>query len=65
VLSIIYPTKDKNDYTEKEIHFLEINHLKRIELSDAIFVVNKNGYIGEAVKKKLNMPKRPIRKYCI
>ncbi|MDR0411727.1 MAG: hypothetical protein LBH75_07120 [Treponema sp.] len=51
VLSVIYPAKDNNNYTDEEIHHLENGHYKKIELSDAIFVVNKNGYIGEAVRK--------------
>ena len=53
VLSIIYPTKKNEDYTKDEINSLGIGHLKRIEMSDAIFVVNKNGYIGEAVKREI------------
>jgi hypothetical protein len=57
VLSITYPTKDKDSYTNKEIHILAIEHYKRIELSDAIFVVNKNRYIGEAVRKEINYAK--------
>jgi hypothetical protein len=57
VLSIIYPTKDKNSYTKEEIHALGMGHYKKIELSDAIFVVNKNGYIGEAVRKEIDYAK--------
>jgi hypothetical protein len=57
VLSIIYPTKNKDNYTSDEIHTLGKGHYKRIELSDAIFVVNKNGYIGEAVKKEIKYAK--------
>ena len=54
VLSIIYPTKDREKYTNEEIDLLQKEHFKRIELSDAIFVVNKNGYIGEAVRKEID-----------
>ena len=57
VLSIVYPTKEKDNYTNEEINILAMGHLKRIEMSDAIFVVNKNGYIGEAVKKEINHAK--------
>jgi predicted house-cleaning noncanonical NTP pyrophosphatase (MazG superfamily) len=53
VLSIVYSTKEKNTYTDEELHTLEVCHYKKIELSDAIFVVNKNGYIGESVKKEI------------
>ena len=57
VLSIVYPTKDKDSYTNEEIQILGKEHYKKIELSDAIFVVNKNGYIGESVKKEINYAK--------
>ena len=53
VLSVIYPTREKEKYTKEEIDFLGMGHLKRIEMSDAIFVVNKNGYIGESVKREI------------
>jgi len=58
VLSIIYSTKNKDDYTHNEVNLLQIGHLKRIELSDAIFVVNKNGYIGNAVRNEIEHAKK-------
>ena len=58
ILSIIYPTKNKDNYTNEEVHNFQMGHYKRIELSDAIFVVNKNGYIGEAVKKEIEYAKK-------
>jgi len=57
VLSIIYGTKDKDQYTKDEIEILAKGHLNRIKISDAIFVVNKNGYIGEAVRREINYAK--------
>jgi hypothetical protein len=57
VLSVIYPTKNNKCYTSEEIHILGKEHYKKIDLSDAIFVVNKNGYIGEAVKKEIEYAK--------
>ncbi|MDR0730266.1 MAG: hypothetical protein LBF63_01260 [Treponema sp.] len=57
VLSIIYPNKDKDSYTNDEIQILKNEHYKKIELSDAIFVVNKNGYIGEDVRKEIEYAK--------
>ena len=32
-------------------------HFKRIELSDSIFVVNVNGYVGESTKKEIEFAK--------
>jgi len=57
VLSVIYPTKDKECYTSEEIQFLGKGHYKKIDLSDAIFVINKNGYIGETVRKEIEYAK--------
>ena len=54
VLSVIYPTKEKDKYTDEELHILGKEHFKKIDISDAIFVVNKNGYIGESVRKEIN-----------
>ena len=58
VLSIIYSTREKEKYSQKEINCLQISHLKRIEIADAIFVVNKNGYIGNAVRKEIEYAKK-------
>jgi hypothetical protein len=62
VLSIVYPIKKKEEYTQEEINSLRIGHFKRIELADVIFVVNKNGYIGDAVKKEIEFAKRNNKK---
>ena len=58
VLSVIYGTKEKEDYSKEEIEKLQNGHFKRIEISDAIFVANKNGYIGEAVKSEIEFAKK-------
>jgi predicted house-cleaning noncanonical NTP pyrophosphatase (MazG superfamily) len=57
VLSVIYPIKNKEEYTKEEKNILGKGHIKRIDISDAIFVVNKNGYIGEAVRKEIDYAK--------
>lgn len=54
VFNIVYPTKEKNSYTHEEIKTLGKAHLEKILISDAIFVINKNGYIGESVKKEID-----------
>ena len=58
VLSVIYPTKNKEDYTKCEIKTLGAGHIKRIDISNAIFVVNKDGYIGETVRKEIDYAKK-------
>jgi hypothetical protein len=57
VLTIIYPTKNQGNYTPEEIKLLQMCHFKRIDISDSIFILNKNGYIGEAVKKEIEYAK--------
>ena len=58
VLGIIYTTKSKENYTSEEIRSLSLGHKKKIDLSDAIFVINKNGYIGDSVRKEIEHAKR-------
>jgi hypothetical protein len=54
VLSIIYPTReDKDDYTEAQIQLFDKLHRQRIAMSDAIFVVNANGYIGNSTRNEI------------
>lgn len=45
---------DKYDIDADEFEKL---HLKKIFISDAIFVVNVNGYIGESTKKEIEYAK--------
>lgn len=45
------------DFTEAEKDLLGELHMKKIDLSDAIFVVNVDGYIGESVKKEIEYAK--------
>ena len=55
VLSIVYPTKeDKDDYTEHEHRLLDKLHKQKIDMSDAIFVVNVGGYIGNSTKSEID-----------
>ena len=39
--------------TAEEAKMLGELHLRKIDLCDAIYVVNVNGYIGEAVKREI------------
>ncbi len=55
VLGIIYPTKD--DYAENEIELLNTLHKKKIDMSDAIYVVNVNRYIGSSTKSEIEYAK--------
>lgn len=58
VLTPIFPVNDdKNAYTEEEIAMLGKMHKEKIRLSDAIFVVNVGGYIGESARSEIKFAK--------
>ncbi len=44
--------------TDNEINKLILAHYKKILISDVIFVVNENNYIGEQVKKEIEFAKQ-------
>ena len=48
---------DKDVYTEEELIMLGKMHKEKIKLSDAIFVVNVNGYIGDSTKSEIEFAK--------
>ena len=58
VLHPIYPVNNKLVLTEEQIELLKEGHLKRIEISDAIFVCNINGYIGKSTKNEIEYAKK-------
>ena len=45
---------DKTWYTEKEKILLDEIHKKKIDLSDAIFVLDHGGYVGESTLSEIN-----------
>ena len=52
VLQCVY-NESKLDLFENDINALNLAHYRKIEIADAIYVVNINGYIGEQVKKEI------------
>lgn len=54
----IIPHVMQRDFTEYEKNLLGELHFRKIDLSDAIFVVNVGGYIGESVKKEIEYAKQ-------
>lgn len=44
--------------TDEELKLLSKAHYKKIDISDGIYVVNIDGYIGEAVKKEIEYAKK-------
>lgn len=48
---------DISNLTTEDIKKLQEEHYKKIDISDGIYVVNINGYIGESVKKEVEYAK--------
>lgn len=57
VLQCVYNV-DNKDLSNDEIDFLNKSHFKKIEISDAVYIVNINEYIGEQVKKEIAYAKK-------
>ncbi len=55
VIQCVYTT-DK--FSEEEQQILADLHYKKIEISDAIYVVNVNGYIGNSTNKEIEQAKK-------
>ena len=55
VLMIGVNTKDvaRTDDLKKHKSFLDELHLRKIDLADSVFVVNKDGYIGESTRNEI------------
>ena len=58
VLTPVYPVSEDIERTEEQLIKLKEAHFKRIELSDAILVVNINNYIGESTKLEIDYAKK-------
>ena len=58
LVPIYNPSKaNKDDFTEEEALMLDKMHKEKIKLSDAILVVNVNGYIGSSTKSEIEFAK--------
>ena len=53
VLTPVYPVSENIEKTEEQLEKLKEAHFKRIELSDAIYVINKDNYIGKSTKLEI------------
>ena len=56
VLQCVYNTEHQ-DISESELEALNQAHFKKIELADAVYVLDVNGYIGEQVTKEIEYAK--------
>ena len=58
VLTPIYPAIENIELTDEQIEILKEGHRKRIALSDAIYVVNVNGYVGDNTQSEIDLAKK-------
>lgn len=56
VIQCIYGV-NYNNYGKLDIENFRMLHFKKIDISDAVYVVNINGYIGEATKQEIEYAK--------
>lgn len=56
VLQCVYNIENQK-VSEKEITSLEKSHFRKIDLSDAIYVIDIQGYIGNSVSKEIEYAK--------
>ena len=52
VLQCVYPERDA-DITPGMLENLKRSHLQKIQMSDGIYVVNVDGYLGDSVKREI------------
>lgn len=53
----MYVDAERTDNFMEHKEQFDLMHFKKIELADEIFVINKDGYIGESTQKELNHAK--------
>ena len=58
ILTPVYPILEKREKTDEQIERSKEAHFKRIELSDAILVINKNNYIGKSTNLEIEYAKK-------
>ena len=56
VIQCVYGS-DSRKYTEVELELFGKLHYKKIDISDAIYVVNVDGYVGDSVKREIDYAK--------
>ena len=58
ILTPVYPVLENYERTDEQLMKLKEEHFKRIELSDAILVVNINNYIGDSTNSEIEYAKK-------
>ena len=58
VLTPVYPILENCERTDEQLKKLKQAHFKKIELSDAILVINVNNYIGNSTNLEIEYAKK-------
>ncbi len=58
VLTPVYPVLKDYNINDEQLKKLKEAHFKRIELSDAIYVINKDNYIGQSTQLEIEYAKK-------
>ena len=58
ILTPVYPILENCKRTDEQLEKLKQAHFKRIELSDAILVINVNNYIGNSTNLEIEYAKK-------
>lgn len=58
IFTPVYTVIENCERTEEQMKRLKEAHFKKIEISDAILVINKNNYIGDSTKLEIEYAKK-------
>ncbi len=58
VFTPAFKSKTKTSFTDKEKQILDQTHKNKIKLSNSIFVVNVDNYIGESTKREIEFAEK-------
>ena len=58
ILTPTYPAMENIKINDEQMEILKEAHFKRIELSDAILVINVNNYIGDSTTLEIEYAKK-------
>ena len=58
ILTPVYPVIENYERTDEQLRKLKEAHFKRIELSDAILVINIDNYIGNSTNLEIEYAKK-------
>lgn len=57
IVPVFLDNRDKDSYQKQELNILGKIHKEKIKISDTIFVVDKDNYIGESTRSEIEYAK--------